>query len=203
MQNLLNVCSDFSNLFDVNFNSVKSKCVIFKDTKVYVGNPVFVLNGTPLEVVSNIKYLGMIICNDLSDDMELSNMYRKLCCRSNMLSRKFNLCSVSIKNELFRVYCSSIYGIAVLSKFKKSSFRKLEICYNNAFRILHRYHKYCSASEMFVFNNINSFREVWRANQLSIYQTAVESRNLVVTATFGRIHTPLWTKIKMNLFLGS
>ena len=96
---------------------------------------------------------------------------------------------------MFRVYCSNIYGLRLLACFKNSSFRKLEIAYNNTFRILHQYSRFCSVSELFSNNSVMGFREIWRASQLVTLRSALESNNEIVVVAIKTIYTPLWTKL--------
>ena len=97
LQNLLNVCSDFSKHFDVIFNVIKSKCIIFNICKQKFTNPPFFLSEKPLEMVKTIKYLGITISNDLPDDEEMNYMVRNLYCKCNQIIRKFNKYSASVK----------------------------------------------------------------------------------------------------------
>ena len=71
LKNLLNVWSGFGIRFDVIFNVIKSKCIIFNICKQKFTNPPFFLSGKPLEMVKTIKYL-VIIISDLSDDKEVT-----------------------------------------------------------------------------------------------------------------------------------
>ena len=55
-----------------------------------------------------------------------------------------------------------IYGCQLWSRLFKYSNRKLLVAYNDAFRQLLREPRWCSASRLFVYNNVPSFDAVVR-----------------------------------------
>ena len=57
---------------------------------------------------------------------------------------------------MFRSYCSSLYTSQLWWKYKVSSIKKLYVAYNNAFRMLFRLPRDCSASGMFAVHNVMS-----------------------------------------------
>ena len=62
-----------------------------------------------LEYKSNYKYLGHIIANDHSDELDMKAKQRSLYGRSNMLTKQFYACSASVKLKLFSTYCSKTF----------------------------------------------------------------------------------------------
>ncbi len=93
--------------------------------------PVFIL--IPLDYVTSQKYLGINITNDLSDDSDIIRQVKALYVRGNMLVHKFNHCSDDVKHFLFRSYCSNVYGSQLWSQYKKESYRKVNVAYNNIY----------------------------------------------------------------------
>ena len=75
--------------------------------------PPLVLNNEALKYVTEFKYLGHIICNNLSDEKDISREIRNLFVRTNMLSRRFGSCSFDVKIALFRSFCICFYGSAL------------------------------------------------------------------------------------------
>ena len=71
--------------------------------------PVFKINNEIIEVVEQYKYLGHIMCNTLSDDLDILRQRKKIFAQGNSLLRKFYMCTVEVKTTLFRSYCSSFY----------------------------------------------------------------------------------------------
>lgn len=79
-----------------------------KDQK-YIALPKFILYGDVLNVTNELKYQGHYLCSDLTDDRDMHPQLRKLYGQSNMLVRKFSMCSESVKIKLFQSFCSPLY----------------------------------------------------------------------------------------------
>ena len=126
--------------------------------------PNIVLCDKVLSYVNGYKYLGYYISNapSKSDDLELRNQYRLLCCRANSMIRKFALCSHSVKKYLYNTYCSNICGVHLWHSHHVSVLRKFVVCFNNAARMFFGYGRFCSASNMFVSERIDNFSAVHR-----------------------------------------
>ena len=72
LQQLLNVCSQYGAAYDIQYNAKKSKIMIVRTREDrQLTFPDFHLSGAVLSVCSEIKYLGHIISNDLSDDKDI------------------------------------------------------------------------------------------------------------------------------------
>ena len=56
--------------------------------------------------------------------------------RSNKLLRMFNYCTIDVKKELFRNYCSSLYCCSSWSDYRKATYRKLIVSFNNIPRLM-------------------------------------------------------------------
>ena len=110
--------------------------------------PSIVLCGNVLSYVESYKYLGFHISNTISksDDLELRNQYRLLCCRTNSLIRKFTMCSYAVKRYLYSAYCSNICGVHLWHSHRATVLRKIIVCFNNAARMSFDYERFCSAS---------------------------------------------------------
>jgi len=83
----------------------------------------------PIQYVDNFKYLGHIITQNLSDDSDTQREIRNMYVRTNMLVRKFNKCSLSVKIILFKTYCMYVYDVALWSKYGVSCLNKFRSCY--------------------------------------------------------------------------
>ena len=56
----------------------------------------------------------------------------------------------SVKNTLFRSFCTSLYTCELWWQYRSESLRKLCVAYNNVFRFVCSEPRNCSASHMFV-----------------------------------------------------
>ena len=76
--------------------------------------------------VDSVKYLFLWPLSD-SDDIDIRRQYRVRNVRGNILSRKFHMCSVSVKVKLFNSYCASLYTPHLWWNYNKMSVTKLHI----------------------------------------------------------------------------
>ena len=127
-----------------------------KKFKVNV-EPNIILDGRYIQFVNSVKYLAVLITNDLFDDLDINRHLRYLYCIGNTLRSKFHNCSSQIKNVLFRSYCMSIYSVYLWCKFKISTFNRVRIAYYNSFRILHNIPRQVSARTRQIQSNIKTF----------------------------------------------
>ena len=80
--------------------------------------PVFTVNGSIIGESERVKYLGHNICNDMSDDDDdMMRQRRQLYAQSNVLSRRFHMCSLEVKNVLFRTFCTPLYTCQLWSRY--------------------------------------------------------------------------------------
>ena len=60
LQELINVCYQYSNASDLNFNATKSFCVAFTPKFFKLLLPSLFMNSLPILYADSIKYLGLI-----------------------------------------------------------------------------------------------------------------------------------------------
>ena len=185
LQNLIDKCLNYFNHHHLTINSNKTKVMVVKPKRmINYGDPILVVNGSPLEVVNSIKYLGMQIDNSLRDDEHIKTLYRGQCMRANVLIRNFHMCSNDAKTHLFKSFCTSMYGIPVALDCKKESLSKLRVCYNNSLRFLMHFGRYCSITEQFVRLGIPTFQELLRKTIVSLFHRLKQSENVLISSVF-------------------
>ena len=163
LQLLLNICMKYADTHDITYNIKKSVCMYMKSSKFNLRVvPRIYLNGNVLQYVNTYKYLGCIISNDLKDDNDIKKTIRGIYARSNMLIRRFYNCSSSVKKFLFKTYCTNLYCAQLWWFYSAEAFRKVRTAFNNSFRHLMGYSRRCSASGMFVDDNIDDFNVLRR-----------------------------------------
>ncbi len=86
--------------------------------------------------------------------------------RGHFSARNFRHISDEVKLKLFKSFSSNMYSSYLWSSFKESSFYKVRVAYNNCFRFLFKLPRSCSASQMFVFNDVLLFGELLRKSAL-------------------------------------
>ena len=133
---LIAECEKFGLEFDIKFNSNKSAIMFFlPKSMTNINLPVFKINDEHIKVVSDYLYLGHIICNDLSDDLDILKQRRKLFVQGNTILRKFSMCTIDVKLTLFQSYCSSMYLPQLWTKYKQAIINKLYIAYHNILKM--------------------------------------------------------------------
>jgi len=73
------------------------------------------------------KYLGHVICADLTDDADVMKQTRSLYARANSITRKFSQASLASKIVLFKAYCTLMYGCQLWSSLFQYSLNKLKV----------------------------------------------------------------------------
>ena len=151
--------------------------------KKFKGNiePNIILDGRCIKFVNLVKYLGVLITNDLFDDLDINRHLRYLYCVGNTLRSKFHNCSSQVKNALFRSYCMSMYSVHLWCKFKISCLNRVRIAYNNSFRILHNIRRQESARTRQIQSNIKTFDALIRNYLYSFLKRCNNSSNAYIS----------------------
>jgi hypothetical protein len=181
LQRLLRICEKYATTHDILYNLKKSVCMLIQSNKVkFIKMPSLTLNGKPLLYVESFRYLGCIISNTKSDDLDMERQRRALYVSVNRIKRKFWNCDYEVKKQLFLSYCGSLYCSHLWASSTKSSYSALRVAYNNSLRILFGYDKFCSASRMFVYNGIPNFEALIRKYVYSFMGRLHSSNNSLI-----------------------
>ena len=158
MQKLLTECEKHASEYGMKFNENKSVMLNLKGYE-FKAKPsaTLHLNGSIMKTETSYNYLCHIIDNNLNDDKDIERQLRHFYGKSNMLLRTFSSCSYVVKLRFFVSYCGSMYTVFIWCDFTKKQYRQMEVAYNNLFRRLMGYDKYCSASGVFVENRADGF----------------------------------------------
>ena len=154
---LLKVCDVFADSHDIKYNPNKSQVLISRGKFLSgVTIPPFCIGGSCIPETDTVKYLGHFICNTMRDDTDILRQRRKLYARANVLARKFYMCTDEVKITLFRTFCCNLYTCQLWWNFTQYAMRKINVAYNNTFRMIMQLPRYCSASNMFAMCNVPS-----------------------------------------------
>ncbi|CAH2230685.1 jg11989 [Pararge aegeria aegeria] len=177
IRKLLHICKEYARNHGLKYNVRKSEMVVFRAGKGPERIPPVLLDGTPVQVVEQFKYLGHMLSGSLSDDLDIERERRSLAIRCNMLARRFARCSEDVKITLFKAYCLSFYTSQLWISYTKRSFNTLRVQYNDALRVLLKKARYCSASGMFADAGVPDFYAVLRKRIASFWEVVVNSNN--------------------------
>ena len=179
LRELLCACEEFSISHDVVYNSKTSSVLMCRNKAMaHAAPPVFTVNCSIIGESDKVKYLGHIICNDMSDDDDMMRQKRQLYAQGNVLSRRVHVCSLEVNNVLFRTFCTPLYTCQLWFRYIARSLHKLYVAYNNAFRMMHHLPTYCSASEMFTVNRVPNCAAVIR--NLTFRRTYMKHNKAIV-----------------------
>ena len=123
----------------------------------------------------------MLLNDNLNDDDDIMKQMQGLYARANSVLRTFAACSFEVKLRLFQAFCTSFYCAHLWYKFTKHVMSKVRVAYNNVFRLLFGYRS-CSASEMFVNNNIYNF-EGRMPKHINYFTMRIGSSSNILIAT--------------------
>ena len=119
LQQMLDVCFNFSICNDIIFNPVKSVCVAFQPKHSKLFCPNVTLDNNVLEYIGRTKYLGFRFNSNGQDDEDMLRQMRNLYVRLIRLLRTFHYWSSDVKLELFKSYCTSLYCSYLWTAYKK------------------------------------------------------------------------------------
>ena len=98
--------------------------------------PNIVLDSNHLQYKEAHKYLGVIICDTLCDDLDIQQQVKATYARGNALISRFRKCDKDVKVKLFKSFCNSFYGCNNWSSYHKYALQKLKSAYGRVFRQL-------------------------------------------------------------------
>ena len=82
------------------------------------------------------------------------------------------------------MYCSNVSSAHLWHSYRVSVLRKFLVCYNNAARMFFGYGRFCSASNMFVREQIDNFDALHRKAVFGFLARLHQSNNRIVLSTF-------------------
>ena len=97
-----------------------------------------------------------------------------------MLSFEVSMCSIGVKNTLFRTVCTPMYTCHLWWNYTAQSFHKLKFAFNNDLRMMQSLPTYCSASEMFTVNWVADCKAVIRNLEHRFMMKLTISKHILV-----------------------
>ena len=144
LQKLIESCESYCREFCLSFNPRKSKILVFSKKSVDLSSlqPV-ILNGSPIEYVQSIKYLGVTITSykafAFSPTNDLANFYRS----SNSILNALHKPSEPVLMHLLYTNCVPTLTYACSIKlFSAKEMQECSTALNNAIRRIFTYHRW-------------------------------------------------------------
>ena len=205
MQNLLDVCHNYGAPNDILFNPLISVCIVYKQKYYKLFCPSINIGSQPIRFVNETKYLGFTFCNLNKDAKDILRQMRSVYARSNRILRMFSHCSIDVKIVLFNSYCTHLYCSYLWTDYRKTSFSKIRVAFNNAYRRIFGLSNRSSASAMNANYNICNFETILRKNISNFIQRLENCTNSIMPVLMQSWHTKFedwkhWHKLLYTCF---
>ena len=114
----------------------------------------------------------------------------------------FRHCSIDVKIVLFNSYCTPLYCSYVWTEYKKTSYSKIRVAFNNAYKRIFCLSNRSSASAMYANYNICYFGATLRKNIYNFIQRLENCTNSIIQVMMQSWYTKFedW-KHTLHLFL--
>ena len=117
LQNLLSTCEEYAAFHDIIFNHTKTVGVMFNCSTSFINlnfEPNVYLNSKKIIFVKKVKYLGVLLENNLKD-IDINRQVRSFYYTANKLKARFSKYSTFVKNVLFCSFCYGMYACQLWS----------------------------------------------------------------------------------------
>lgn len=128
---MISMCKTFANDFNVTFNAKKTVCIKF-GSKVTEDDKLL-LDGCPIKWKDQVKHLGNIVNNTLTDENDCSLKISSFNGSVNKLLGNYGGLQTHVLVKLFNSYCCSFYGSQMWT-MNSPGFKRCCIQWNKAVR---------------------------------------------------------------------
>ncbi len=179
LKKLLQICEDYGKSHDLQFNPKKSVLQCFSDYTFDSTRLLIKLCGKTIQWHDTVRYLGYDI-NCKNRDLEEIMRRRELYCNANLIKSRFGSCASNVRLYLFRTYFSTIYCSSIWCPVSHNVLNQFRVAYNDSFRIIMKYGRRQSASQMFADYKTRDFWAMRRLAAFSLLRRIAESPNKII-----------------------
>ena len=134
---LIAECQKYGIEFDIMYNPLKSAVMFIKPKFMSdLVMPTFKLCNENIKVEHKYTYLGHIITDNMSDDLDILRQRKIIYAQGNNIRGKFYMCSPDVKLTLFRSYCASMYTAHLWTNYTQAVIKKLYTAYHNMLKLI-------------------------------------------------------------------
>ena len=171
--NLLKLC--------LKVNVDKSGYIVFKANRIYNNDVDMKLNGLDIKRVKEIKYLGVIINEDLSLKSDINRVTNDFLKQFNGFYHKFSFLHREIKYFLFKTYTSSFYGsnLWIEQHITENKIREISIAYHKAVKKLAGLLPWDSNHDACKIVGVNIFKHLLTKRMLKHYRELSRTENVM------------------------
>ena len=173
LQRLLDICSNYSVLWRIKFNALKSNVITF-GTPLLPHNKFFI-NNLELLKSDKLKYLGIEFDNSLNFEKMAVEKFKKV--NKSVFSLSYlgltpNGISTSLKSFLYKTYCLSQFTYALeTTTLIQKTIKTLNINQNNIIRQIFGLKKYCHMSNILKCLKIHDINNLYIKSKLSFLES--------------------------------
>ena len=106
---LVKTSESFASEYGVTFNAKKTECICFSKNACPLQRQVNV-NGQHVKWKDKVKYLGIMLTNDMCDDADIRAKRGEFIGSVNRLNAQFRVVPDQIRIRLLQTYCTAWYG---------------------------------------------------------------------------------------------
>ena len=121
-----------------------------------------------LMYADDICILASTAIANKKDDCDMLRQLPTLYAKSNKIICTFSHCTIDVKLLLIKSYCTSFYCGYMWSDYKKTTYSKLRVAFNNVYRRVLGLSYSSSASTMYTTHNINNMEALLRKSIYSL-----------------------------------
>ena len=172
LQRLLDLCSAYCVDWDICLNSKKTKNMVFgKPTSINFKPS---LNGSPIEWVSEWKYLGVVLKSGRSFGCSVVDKVKSFYRSLNSILRVEGRSQDMVLLNLIEAHCVPIlaYGIETIVVADRDERRSLRVAYNSIFRKIFGYRHFESVTNLQHSLRRHTWEELVEARQTSFARRA-------------------------------
>jgi len=184
LQALIKLLELWCSKLDIICNTKKTVCMIFKpksrDKHITDDFPCFAINGCKLNFVSQFRYLGHMLSNNMNDDDDIRREIKNLFVRTNVLISRFHRCSVNVKLTLFKTFCLCMYDMALWKYYSATTYCKLKSAYNKCVKKMFGYTRRDSMTGVFFDLSLPTLDTVVHNSRVLFANQCLRSCNKIV-----------------------
>ena len=124
----------------------KTKCIIFsKKSSDRKNVKSFELNGQPLKWVPSLKYLGSILQEDNSMELDMDSKRFSFNGKIHSLAQELHFLDPAVKMKIYEIYCQSFYGSNLWNLFGSKCdriFKSYNVNVRQTFNVPRETHRY-------------------------------------------------------------
>ena len=173
----------------------KTVCTVFNQLSrhklVAKSFPLLKLGSSYILFVDCFKYLDHIITDNARDDDDIKREVHNLFVCTNVLIRKFHLCSQVVRITLFKSYCLCMYDVGLWSVYNCGTLSMLKSAYHKCIKLFFGFARHFSVTQILLELGLPSFETLILNSQYSFRQLCI-SVTMVILIFFALCQSDMW-----------